>query len=163
MASGSKVLAQLESEAIEIIRHTAATIKRLGFTVDTAGPEFKNYVTDVIKGFRSEADILGSFRNMASQMYPQYAERFKSGASLYDIAEPLMYQVSKSLGVQFNDDLINDPIVQDGLQRNLTAFDVKKEARKDKRWQYGEEGWETIVTAFNSFANTAGFQGGILA
>ena len=153
----------IKGQAGEISGRLYNGIKRLGFTVDTAGPEFKNYVTDVIKGFRSEADILGSFRNMASQMYPQYAERFKAGASLYDIAEPLMYQVAQSLGVQFNDDLLNDPIVQDGLQRNLTAFDVKKEARKDKRWQYGEEGWETIVTAFNSFANTAGFQGGILA
>jgi hypothetical protein len=74
-----------------------------------------------------------------------------------------MYQVAQSLGVQFNDDLLNDPIVQDGLQRNLTAFDVKREVRKDKRWQSSEEGWDTILTAFDSFANTAGFQGGILA
>jgi hypothetical protein len=96
-------------------------------------------------------------------MYPQYADRFKAGASLVDIAQPLMYQVAQSLGVQFNDELLNDPIVQDGLQRNLTAFDVKKEVRKDKRWQSSEEGWETILTAFDSFANTAGFQGGILA
>jgi hypothetical protein len=153
----------IKGQAGEISQRIYNGIRNLGFTVDTAGPEFKNYVTDVIKGFRSEADILGTFRNMASQMYPQYADRFKAGASLIDIAQPLMYQVAQSLGVQFNDDLLNDPIVQDGLQRNLTAFDVKKEARKDKRWQYGEEGWETIVTAFNSFANTAGFQGGILA
>jgi len=98
---------------------------------------------------------------MASQMYPQYADRFKAGASLYDIAEPLMYQVSQSLGVQFNDELLNDPLVQDGLQRNLTAYDVKKEVRKDKRWQYSEEGWDTILDAFEKTANTFGFSGGI--
>ncbi len=74
-----------------------------------------------------------------------------------------MYQVSKSLGVQFNDDLINDPIVQDGLQRNLTAYDISKEVRKDKRWQYSEEGWDTILDAFDRTANTFGFTGGILA
>jgi hypothetical protein len=153
----------IKGQAGEVSQRLYNGIKRLGFTVDTGGQEFKNYVTDVIKGFRSEADILGSFRNMASQMYPQYAERFKSGASLYDIAEPLMYQVAQSLGIQYNDDLINDPVVQDGLQINLTAYDVKKEVRKDKRWQYGEEGWDTILTAFTSFADTAGFQGGILA
>lgn len=153
----------IKGQAGEISQRLYNGIKRLGFTVDTAGSEFKTYVTDVIKGFRSETDILGSFRNMASQMYPQYAERFKSGASLYDIAEPLMYQVSKSLGVQFNDDLINDPVVQDALQRNLTAYDVSKEVRKDKRWQYSEEGWDTILDAFDRTANTFGFTGGILA
>ncbi len=72
-----------------------------------------------------------------------------------------MYQVAQSLGVQFNDELLNDPIVQDGLQRNLTAFDIKKEVRKDKRWQYGEEGWDTILDAFEKTANTFGFSGGI--
>jgi hypothetical protein len=153
----------IKGQAGEISQRIYNGIRNLGFTVDTAGTEFKSYVTDVIKGFRTEADILGSFRNMASQMYPQYADRFKAGASLVDIAQPLMYQVSQSLGIQYNDDLLNDPIVQDGLQRNLTAYDVKKEARKDKRWQYGEEGWETILAAFDSFTNTAGFQGGILA
>ena len=153
----------IKGQAGEISQRIYNGIRNLGFTVDTAGTEFKSYVTDVIKGFRSEADILGSFRNMASQMYPQYADRFKAGASLIDIAQPLMYQVSQSLGIQYNDDLLNDPIVQDGLQRNLTAYDVKKEARKDKRWQYGEEGWDTILAAFDSFTNTAGFQGGILA
>ena len=153
----------IKGQAGEISQRIYNGIRNLGFTVDTAGTEFKSYVTDVIKGFRTEADILGSFRNMASQMYPQYADRFKAGASLVDIAQPLMYQVSQSLGIQYNDDLLNDPIVQDGLQRNLTAYDVKKEARKDKRWQYGEEGWDTILAAFDSFTNTAGFQGGILA
>ena len=152
----------IKGQAGEISQRIYNGIRNLGFTVDTAGTEFKSYVTDVIKGFRTEADILGNFRNMASQMYPQYADRFKAGASLVDIAQPLMYQVSQSLGIQYNDDLLNDPIVQDGLQRNLTAYDVKKEARKDKRWQYGEEGWDTILAAFDSFTNTAGFQGGIL-
>ena len=152
----------IKGQAGEISQRIYNGIRNLGITVDTAGTEFKSYVTDVIKGFRTEADILGNFRNMASQMYPQYADRFKAGASLVDIAQPLMYQVSQSLGIQYNDDLLNDPIVQDGLQRNLTAYDVKKEARKDKRWQYGEEGWDTILAAFDSFTNTAGFQGGIL-
>jgi hypothetical protein len=153
----------IRGQAGEISQRIYNGIRNLGFTVDTAGPEFKNYVTDVIKGFRSEADILGTFRNMASQMYPQYADRFKAGASLVDVAQPLMYQVAQSLGLQYNDELLNDPVVQDGLQKNLTAFDVKREVRKDKRWQSSEEGWETILTAFDSFANTAGFQGGILA
>jgi hypothetical protein len=153
----------IRGQAGEISQRIYNGIRNLGFTVDTAGPEFKNYVTDVIKGFRSEADILGTFRNMASQMYPQYADRFKAGASLIDIAQPLMYQVAQSLGLQYNDELLNDPVVQDGLQKNLTAFDVKREVRKDKRWESSEEGWDTILTAFDSFANTAGFQGGILA
>ena len=61
------------------------------------------------------------------------------------------------------DDLINDPVVQDGLQRNLTAYDVKREVRKDKRWQYSEEGWDTILDAFDRTANTFGFSGGIVA
>lgn len=147
----------IRGKAGEVSQNLFSAIKNYGFTVSTEGPEFKNYVSDVIKGFRTEQDIIGEFRDRAAQMYPQYASRFKAGATLRDVADPLMYQVSQSLSLPYNDDLLNDSLVQRALQENWTTYNTKLEAKKDSRWQYGEEGWNETLKAFGNVARTWGF------
>lgn len=135
-------------------------IQDYGFTVSTEGKEFKNYVSDVIKGFRTESDIIGQFRDMAAQMYPQYAQRFKAGATLFDVASPLMYTVANSLSLPYSydsRDLLSDNLVQRALQEGWNVYTLKQEAKKDNRWQYGEEGWNETLRAFGNVARTWGF------
>ena len=147
----------IRGKAGEVSQNLYNGIRDYGFTVDMQGPEFRTYVNDVIKGFRTEEDIIGEFRNRAAQMYPQYESRFKAGATLRTVADPLMYQVSQSLSIPYNDELLNDPLVQRGLQENWTAYNTKLEAKKDNRWQYGEEGWNETLRAFGNAVRTWGF------
>lgn len=147
----------IRGKAGEVSQNLFGAIRNYGFTISTEGPEFKNYVSDVLKGFRTEQDIIGEFRDRAAQMYPQYAARFKAGATLRDVADPIMYQVSQSLSLPYNDDLLNDSLVQRALQENWTTYNTKLEAKKDDRWQYGEEGWNETLRAFGSAARTWGF------
>lgn len=130
--------------------------KSMGFKI--SGSELSNYVSKIAAGEDTIDNIQSNVRKNAINLYPQYADRFNSGATFDDVMYPyiktmeqLGFDVS-NLDTQKNG--TSDIFVDDLLQKAAFAVDAKgnpapmsvynfrSAALKDKRWQYTDNAYE---------------------
>jgi hypothetical protein len=127
-----------------------------GGTIDKTSSEFKNYVFDAIRtGGASVDQVRKQYADLAAQMYPNFAERFKSGATLRDVASPYF-----SLATQYLEEPITDiknPLIQTGLVNGMNALDYVKEVKKNPKWQYTYNATESILGTLKTVLTDFGF------
>lgn len=136
----------------------AKGISDYGFKVNTNSTEFKTYVADVLNGLRTTDDIIGQFRNMAASQYPNLADRFKSGATLAEIAQPYKYAMSNVLETNINTIDLDDPNLQSALSSGMNTFDFSRTLKKDPRWQYTQNAQDDLLGTFSKVLRQWGFE-----
>ena len=88
-------------------------------------------------------------------MYPNFAERFKSGATLRDVATPYFELSSQFLEETITD--IKNPLIQTGLVNGMNALDFIKEVKKSPLWQYTYNATETVLGSLKNALTDFGF------
>jgi hypothetical protein len=88
-------------------------------------------------------------------MYPQFAERFKSGATLREVASPYLQLATQYLEEPITD--LKSPIIQSGLVNGMNALDYVKEVKKNPKWQYTYNATESILGSLKSVLTDFGF------
>lgn len=136
----------------------AKGINDYGFKVNTNSTEFKTYVSDVLNGLRTTDDIVGNFRDMAASQYPNLADRFKSGATLAEIAQPYKYAMSNVLETNINTIDLDDPNLQSALSSGMNTFDFSRTLKKDPRWQYTQNAQDDLLGTFSKVLRQWGFE-----
>lgn len=130
-----------------------------GGRIDKTSSEFKNYVFDAIRtGGASVDQVKKQYADLAAQMYPKFAERFKSGATLRDVASPYFQYASQYLEESITD--LNNPLIQTGLVNGMSAFDFIKEVKKNPAWQYTYNAAETVLGSLKNVLTDFGFSFG---
>jgi hypothetical protein len=127
-----------------------------GGNIDKTSSEFKNYVFDAIRtGGASVDQVRKQYADLAAQMYPNFAERFKSGATLRDVATPYFELSSQFLEETITD--IKNPLIQTGLVNGMNALDFIKEVKKSPLWQYTYNATETVLGSLKNALTDFGF------
>ena len=130
-----------------------------GGTIDKTSSEFKNYVFDAIRtGGASVGQVKKQYADLAAQMYPNFAERFKAGATLRDVASPYLQYASQYLEESITD--IKNPLIQTGLVNGMNALDFVKEVKKNPAWQYTYNATESVLGSLKSVLTDFGFSFG---
>ena len=143
-------------------------IRDNGFDMSTSSPEFINYVKESIRlgGPESSAgssylnDVIGNFRNQASQLYPQFRNRFEQGANLSDVLSPYRTAAASMLEVPFESIGLQDDLMKQVLQSGdtLNLFDFGKMVRKSPAWQYTSNAWDTVLGTLEGVLEDFGFK-----
>ena len=132
------------------------SIEDFGGTIDKTSSEFKNYVFDAIRtGGASVDQVRKQYADLAAQMYPQFADRFKSGATLREVASPYLQLATQYLEEPITD--LKSPIIQSGLVNGMNALDYVKEVKKNPKWQYTYNATESILGSLKSVLTDFGF------
>lgn len=130
-----------------------------GGKIDKTSSEFKNYVFDAIRTSGASIDqVKKQYADLAAQMYPKFSDRFKSGATLRDVASPYFQYASQYLEESVTD--LNNPLIQTGLVNGMNAFDFIKEVKKNPAWQYTYNATETILSSLKNVLTDFGFSFG---
>jgi hypothetical protein len=127
-----------------------------GGNIDKTSSEFKNYVFDAIRtGGSSVSQVKKQYADLAAQMYPQFAERFKSGATLREVASPYLSIASEYLEESITD--LKNPLIQTGLVNGMNALDYVKEVKKSPLWQYTYNATESVLGSLKTVLTDFGF------
>jgi len=134
-------------------------IEDYGGTIDKTSSEFKNYVFDAIRTGGNSIDLVKKqYADLAAQMYPKFADRFKSGSTLRDVASPYLQYASQYLEESITD--LKNPLIQTGLVNGMSAVDFIKEVKKSPLWQYTYNATESILGSLKNVLTDFGFSFG---
>lgn len=104
----------------------------------------------------------------AKSRYAAFADRFDQGETVMDIAKPYMDVYSQTLEVNPQDVSLDDKYIQRWLQGKSEAgkppaavavWQAQEELRKDARWQYTRNAWESTADVVNSVGKAFGMVG----
>lgn len=99
-------------------------------------------------------------RNYAKTAMPDYVRNLiDQGNDLQDIIGPYVATISDVLEVPYTSVDVTDKYVQNALAKNMTLSDLRKELRKDTRWQYTDSARKESSDAVLSVLRDFGFQG----
>lgn len=131
-------------------------ITDFGGNIDKTSKEFKNYVFDAIRTQGASVSLLQKqYADEAAKKYPQFADRFKAGATLKDVASPYITWASELLEKPVDD--LNGNLIQAGLGGNLGYQDFTKLVKQDPLWQYTYNATETILKTLKTVLTDFGF------
>jgi len=150
----------IKGQAGTISKSLVSRIDAYGYDVRTDSPEFKTYVSDILKGTRKEDDVVGMFQNMAANNYPKFADRFKAGATLNDITGSAKYTISNILEKSLDSIGNNNKYVQQYLAAGgMNDYDIERAVTSDPTsdWQYTKNSQKKL---FSPLANLINIQGG---
>ena len=99
-------------------------------------------------------------RNYAKTAMPDYVKSLiDQGNDLQDIISPYVATISDVLEIPYSSVDVTDKYVQNALAKNMTLTDLRKELRKDARWQYTDNARQDVSTAALGVLRDFGFQG----
>jgi hypothetical protein len=137
-------------------------IQDYGYKVDPKSPEFVNNVKSVIRGNKTEADVINQFRNMAINDYPQFADRLKAGATITSITAGPKWTIANLLELDYGTITNDNPYVQKYLSAGgMNNFDLERTIKADPNSgaRYTKGIQNELITAFDEFATATGFMG----
>jgi hypothetical protein len=135
-------------------------ITDFGGSIDKTSKEFKNYVFDAIRTKGASVSLLQKqYADEAAKKYPQFADRFKSGATLRDVASPYFKWASELLETPIDD--VNNNVIQQGLGGALGYLDFTKLVKQNPAWQYTYNASENILGSLKNVLNDFGFGLGV--
>lgn len=117
----------------------------------------KKTISGLVDGSMSKEDTEKAISEMAMNNFPGYAEQIRQGYSLREAAAPQLSALAAELELDPETMNLNDNVVQQvlnfqdksGAYKPMTAYDARKAARKDNRWQFTQN-------AKNEYQNIAG-------
>lgn len=99
-------------------------------------------------------------RNYAKTAMPEYVKNLiDQGNDLQDIIGPYVATISDTLEVPYTSIDVTDKYVQNALAKNMTLTDLRKELRKDARWQYTNQARQEVSSSVLGVLRDFGFQG----
>ena len=149
----------IKGQAGTISKSLVSRIDAYGYDVRTDSPEFKTYVSDILKGTRKEDDVVGMFQNMAANNYPKFADRFKAGATLNDITGSAKYTISNILEKSLDSIGNNNKYVQQYLAAGgMNDYDIERAITSDPTsdWQYTKNSQKRVLNPFIKLFTTLG-------
>ena len=96
-----------------------------------------------------------SFEDMKQQLrktylmgaFPGWEKEIAAGADPYDLAAPYRAQLASTLELNTEDISFDDDLLSQAMQTKMTITDLKREARKDPRWDKTENALKTYADA----------------
>lgn len=99
-------------------------------------------------------------RNYAKTAMPDYVKNLiDQGNDLQDIISPYVATISDVLEIPYTSVDVTDKYVQNALAKNMNLTDLRKELRRDARWQYTDAARQEVSSATLGILRDFGFQG----
>lgn len=98
-------------------------------------------ISGIVSGDLTQEDIQQGITEMAMANFPGFADQIRQGYTLREAASSQLSAIAKELELDANTIDLNDNIVQKVLNsqdKPMTAYEARKAARADSRWQFTE-------------------------
>lgn len=120
-------------------------------------------IDQVLKELQTGAsidDFSQKIRNYAKTAMPDYVKKLiDQGQDLADIINPYRATISDVLDIPYNSIDVTDKNIQDALVNNTSLSDLRRQLRKDDRWQYTEKARSEVSSSVLGVLQDFGFQG----
>jgi hypothetical protein len=120
-------------------------------------------IDQVIKELQSGASIENfnqMIRNYAKTAMPEWAKKLiDQGNDLTDIISPYRATIADELELPYTSIDVTDKNVQDALAGNISLSELRKQLRKDDRWQYTDKARNEVASSTLQVLRDFGFQG----
>ena len=90
--------------------------------------------------------------------FPGWEKEIAAGADPYDLAAPYIAQLASTLELNTEDISFDDDLLSQAMQTKMTITDLKREARKDPRWDKTENALKTYADAGTSILSMFGLR-----
>ena len=105
-------------------------------------------------------DFNQKIRNYAKTAMPDYVKKLiDQGQDLTDIINPYRATISDVLDIPYNSIDVTDKNIQDALAGNISLADLRKQLRKDDRWQYTDTARSEVASVTRQVLQDFGFMG----
>jgi hypothetical protein len=120
-------------------------------------------IDQVLKELQTGAsidDFTQKIRNYAKTAMPDYVKKLiDQGQDLTDIINPYRATISDVLDIPFNSIDVTDKNIQNALAGNISLADLRKQLRKDDRWQYTDTARSEVASVTRQVLQDFGFMG----
>jgi hypothetical protein len=117
----------------------------------------------VVKDLETGGDIndyTQKIRNYAKTAMPEWAKKMiDQGTDLTDIVNPYRATISDVLDLPYTSIDVTDKHIQNALASNMSLSDLRKQLRKDDRWQYTDAAHSEVANATKQVLQDFGFMG----
>jgi hypothetical protein len=118
---------------------------------------------EVIKDLQLGADINDysqKIRNYAKTAMPEWAKKLiDQGQDVTDIVSPYRATIADVLDVPYTSIDVTDKHIQNALAGNISLSELRKQLRKDDRWQYTDAAHSEVANATKQVLQDFGFMG----
>ena len=118
---------------------------------------------EVVKDLELGADIndyTQKIRNYAKTAMPEWAKKLiDEGQDVTEIVNPYRATIADVLEVPYNSIDVTDKHIQNALASNMSLADLRKQLRKDDRWQYTDQAHSEVANATKQVLQDFGFMG----
>ena len=118
---------------------------------------------EVIKDLQLGAsidDYSQKIRNYAKVAMPDWAKKLiDQGQDVTDIVSPYRATISDVLELPYTSVDVTDRHIQNALASNMSLADLRKQLRKDDRWQYTDQAKSEVANATKQVLQDFGFMG----
>jgi len=118
---------------------------------------------EVIKDLQTGADIndyTQKIRNYAKTAMPDWAKKLiDQGQDVTDIVSPYRATISDVLELPYTSIDVTDKHIQNALASNMSLAELRKQLRKDDRWQYTDAAHSEVANATKQVLQDFGFMG----
>lgn len=120
-------------------------------------------IDQVLKELQTGAsidDFTQKIRNYAKTAMPDYVKKLiDQGQDLTDIINPYRATISDVLDIPYNSIDVTDKNIQNALAGNISLADLRKQLRKDDRWQYTDAARSEVASVTRQVLQDFGFMG----
>jgi len=120
-------------------------------------------IDQVLKELQTGAsidDFTQKIRNYAKTAMPDYVKKLiDQGQDLTDIINPYPATLSAVLDIPYNSIDVTDKNIQSALAGNISLADLRKQLRKDDRWQYTDTARSEVASVTRQVLQDFGFMG----
>lgn len=120
-------------------------------------------IDEVLKELRTGAsidDFNQKIRNYAKTAMPEWAKKLiDEGNDLIDIISPYRATIADELELPYTSIDVTDKNVQNALAGNISLSELRKQLRKDDRWQYTDKARSEVANATKQVLQDFGFMG----
>lgn len=120
-------------------------------------------IDQVLKELQTGAsleDFTQKIRNYAKTAMPDYVKKLiDQGQDLTDIISPYRATISDVLEIPYNSIDVTDKNIQNALAGNISLADLRKQLRKDDRWQYTDAARSEVASVTRQVLQDFGFMG----
>jgi hypothetical protein len=117
----------------------------------------------VIKDLQTGADINDysqKIRNYAKTAMPDWAKKLiDQGQDVTEIVSPYRATISDVLELPYSSIDVTDKHIQNALASNMSLAELRKQLRKDDRWQYTDAAHSEVANATKQVLQDFGFMG----
>ena len=105
-------------------------------------------------------DYTQKIRNYAKVAMPDWAKKLiDQGQDVTDIVSPYRATISDVLELPYTSVDVTDKHIQNALASNMSLSELRKQLRKDDRWQYTDQAHSEVANATKQVLQDFGFMG----